>query len=140
MSSGWSRRDVSCDLIVEPYVLFGGLADVPVPTGGDDPHKIAMLGLTFDDVLLLPAASDVVPASADTSSQLTKKIRLKVPLVSSAMDTGTEARMALAMARAGGMGVLHRNLSGAEQPGQVEMVKRSGAGLATDRVRGWQDN
>jgi IMP dehydrogenase len=59
-----------------------GLAEVAVPTGGDNPHKVAMLGLTFDDVLLLPAASDVVPASADTSSQLTRKIRLKVPLVS----------------------------------------------------------
>jgi IMP dehydrogenase len=106
----------------------------PVPTGGDDPHKIAMLGLTFDDVLLLPAASDVVPAAADTSSQLTKNIRLKVPLVSSAMDTVTEARMAIAMARAGGMGVLHRNLPLAEQAGQVEMVKRSEAGMVTDPV------
>ena len=101
---------------------------VPVPTGGDDPTKIAMLGLTFDDVLLLPAASDVVPATADTSSQLTRRIRLKVPLVSSAMDTVTEARMAIAMARAGGMGVLHRNLPVAEQAGQVETVKRSEAG------------
>ena len=107
---------------------------VPVPTGGDDPTKIAMLGLTFDDVLLLPAASDVVPAAVDTSSQLTKRIRLKVPLVSSAMDTVTESRMAIAMARAGGMGVLHRNLSVAEQAGQVETVKRSEAGMVTDPV------
>src|SRR3954468_1284649 len=107
---------------------------VPVPTGGDDPTKIAMLGLTFDDVLLLPAASDVVPANADTSSQLTKRIRLRVPLVSSAMDTVTESRMAIAMARAGGMGVLHRNLSVAEQAGQVETVKRSEAGMVTDPV------
>lgn len=111
-------------------------APVPssVPKGGDDPHKIAMLGLTFDDVLLLPAASDIVPAVADTSSQLTRRVRLNVPLVSSAMDTVTEARMAIAMARAGGMGVLHRNLSIAEQAGQVEMVKRSEAGMVTDPV------
>ncbi len=105
-----------------------------VPTGGDDPHKIAMLGLTFDDVLLLPAASDIIPATADTSSQLTRNIRLKVPLVSSAMDTVTESRMAIAMARAGGMGVLHRNLPLAEQAGQVETVKRSEAGMVTDPV------
>ena len=109
-------------------------ANAPVRTGGDDPNKIAMLGLTFDDVLLLPAASDVVPANADTASQLTRKIRLQVPLVSSAMDTVTEARMAIAMARAGGMGVLHRNLSIVEQAGQVEMVKRSEAGMVTDPV------
>ena len=107
---------------------------VPVPTGGDDPTKVAMLGLTFDDVLLLPAASDVVPANANTSSQLTRRIRLRVPLVSSAMDTVTESRMAIAMARAGGMGVLHRNLPVAEQAGQVETVKRSEAGMVTDPV------
>src|SRR5690349_20427699 len=107
---------------------------IPVPTGGDDPTKIAMLGLTFDDVLLLPAASDVVPANVDTSSQLTKRIRLRVPLVSSAMDTVTESRMAIAMARAGGMGVLHRNLSVADQASQVETVKRSEAGMVTDPV------
>lgn len=113
---------------------------VPVSTGGDDPTKVAMLGLTFDDVLLLPAASDVIPATADTSSQLTRRIRLKVPLVSSAMDTVTEARMAIAMARAGGMGVLHRNLPAAEQAGQVETVKRSEAGMVTDPVTCAPDN
>src|ERR1700761_3207404 len=121
-SSGLSRLEGSGDLIVEPYVRLGGLSEDAVPTGGDDPHKVAMLGLTFDDVLLLPAASDVVPATADTSSQLTKKIRLKVPLVSSAMDTVTESRMAIAMARAGGMGVLHRNLPVADQAKQVAEV------------------
>ncbi|WP_149360604.1 IMP dehydrogenase [Lolliginicoccus suaedae] len=103
-------------------------------TGGDDPGKIAMLGLTYDDVLLLPAASDVIPSQVDTSSQLTKRIRLNVPLVSSAMDTVTEARMAIAMARAGGMGVLHRNLSAEAQAAQVETVKRSEAGMVTDPV------
>ncbi len=123
---------------VDPYVT--DVLGAEVPTGGDDPHKVAMLGLTFDDVLLLPAASDVVPAAADTSSQLTRKIRLKVPLVSSAMDTVTEARMAIAMARAGGMGVLHRNLSVTEQAGQVEMVKRSEAGMVTDPVTCSPDN
>ncbi|WP_018180812.1 IMP dehydrogenase [Jongsikchunia kroppenstedtii] len=106
----------------------------PVRTGGDDPNKVAMLGLTFDDVLLLPAASDVIPSEVDTSSQLTRNIRLRVPLVSSAMDTVTEARMAIAMARAGGMGVLHRNLSIDEQAGQVETVKRSEAGMVTNPV------
>jgi IMP dehydrogenase len=106
----------------------------PVWTGGDDPNKVAMLGLTFDDVLLLPAASDVIPSDVDTSSQLTREITLRVPLVSSAMDTVTESRMAIAMARAGGMGVLHRNVSIEAQAGQVETVKRSEAGMVTDPV------
>ncbi|QCQ92118.1 IMP dehydrogenase [Rhodococcus sp. SGAir0479] len=105
-----------------------------VHTGGDDPNKVAMLGLTFDDVLLLPAASDVVPNQVDTSTQLTRDIRLNVPLVSSAMDTVTEARMAISMARAGGMGVLHRNSSVEAQSGWVETVKRSEAGMVTDPV------
>jgi IMP dehydrogenase len=140
MTRGTSHLEDSSDLVGSAYVRVGGLVDDSVPTGGDNPHKIAMLGLTFDDVLLLPAASDVVPATADTSSQLTKKIRLKVPLVSSAMDTVTESRMAIAMARAGGMGVLHRNLPVAEQAGQVEMVKRSEAGMVTDPVTCRPDN
>ncbi len=105
-----------------------------VRTGGDDPDKVAMLGLTFDDVLLLPAASDVIPSDADTSSRVTREISLRVPLISSAMDTVTESRMAIAMARAGGMGVLHRNLSIEDQAGQVETVKRSEAGMVTDPV------
>ncbi|MHA7651539.1 IMP dehydrogenase [Mycobacterium sp. ML4] len=140
MSRGMSGLEDSSDLVGSPYMRVGGLSGDSVPTGGDDPHKIAMLGLTFDDVLLLPAASDVVPATADTSSQLSKRIRLKVPLVSSAMDTVTESRMAIAMARAGGMGVLHRNLPVAEQAGQVEMVKRSEAGMVTDPVTCRPDN
>ncbi|WP_161895679.1 IMP dehydrogenase [Gordonia spumicola] len=105
-----------------------------VLTGGDVPGKVAMLGLTFDDVLLLPAASDVVPNAVDVSSQLTREISLRVPLVSSAMDTVTESRMAIAMARAGGMGVLHRNLSIDDQAASVETVKRSEAGMVTNPV------
>src|SRR6266508_2821657 len=77
------------------------------------------LGLTFDDVLLLPAESDVIPSEVDTSTRLTRNVGLRVPLVSSAMDTVTEARMAIAMARQGGLGVLHRNLSIEEQAVQV---------------------
>ena len=93
-----------------------------------------MLGLTFDDVLLLPAASDIVPNAVSTESKLTREITLRVPLVSSAMDTVTEARMAIAMARAGGMGVLHRNLSIEAQASAVETVKRSEAGMVTNPV------
>ncbi|MFC9873648.1 IMP dehydrogenase [Nocardia salmonicida] len=114
--------------------VSGERTAVRPPTGGDDPTKIAMLGLTFDDVLLLPAASDLIPSSVETSSRLTRDITLRTPLVSSAMDTVTEARMAIAMARAGGMGVLHRNLSAVDQAAQVETVKRSEAGMVTDPV------
>src|ERR687893_2315796 len=103
-------------------------------TAPDFPSKFALLGLTFDDVLLLPAESDVVPAEVDTSTRLSRNITLRVPLVSSAMDTVTEARMAIAMARQGGMGVLHRNLPAEEQAAQVEVVKRSEAGMVTDPV------
>lgn len=93
-----------------------------------------MLGLTFDDVLLLPSASDVIPSEVSTASRVTRDITLRVPLVSSAMDTVTESRMAIAMARAGGMGVLHRNLAIDAQAAQVETVKRSEAGMVTDPV------
>src|ERR1700719_1480549 len=96
--------------------------------------KFSPVGLTFDDVLLLPAHSELVPSEADTSTRITRKYRLRVPLVSSAMDTVTEARMAIAMARQGGVGVLHRNLAIEEQAQQVDMVKRSEAGMITDPV------
>ena len=98
------------------------------------PDKFAMLGLTYDDVLLLPDASDVIPSEVDTSSKLTREITLKIPLLSSAMDTVTEARMAIAMARQGGLGILHRNLSIEDQAAQVDLVKRSEAGMITNPV------
>ncbi len=95
-------------------------------------EKFGYVGLTFDDVLLLPDHTDVIPSEVDTSSRLTREISLAIPLVSAAMDTVTEARMAIAMARQGGMGVLHRNLSIADQAQQVDMVKRSESGMILD--------
>ena len=85
--------------------------------------------LSFDDVLLVPAASNVLPSTADTATQVTKSIRLNIPLLSSAMDTVTEDRMAIAMAQAGGMGVIHRNLDIEEQARQVRRVKRFESGI-----------
>ena len=98
------------------------------------PEKFAMLGLTYDDVLLLPDASNVIPSEVDTSTKLTREITLQIPLLSSAMDTVTEARMAIAMARQGGLGILHRNLSIEDQAAQVDLVKRSEAGMITHPV------
>src|SRR5881398_2685071 len=100
----------------------------------DSADKIAGLGLTFDDVLLLPAASDVIPSQADTTARLSRNLSVQVPLVSSAMDTVTEARMAIAMARQGGLGVLHRNLSIDDQAIQVDLVKRSEAGMISNPI------
>jgi IMP dehydrogenase len=96
--------------------------------------KVVGVGLTFDDVLLLPAELAIDPANIDPATRLTKQIDIAVPLVSSAMDTVTEARMAIAMARIGGIGVLHRNLSIEDQAGQVDLVKRSEAGMITHPV------
>ncbi|TCO65432.1 IMP dehydrogenase [Actinocrispum wychmicini] len=103
-------------------------------TSHEVPSKFAMLGLTFDDVLLLPAASDVVPSEVDTGTRLSRNVSLRIPLASAAMDTVTESRMAIAMARQGGIGVLQRNLPIDVQAGQVETVKRSEAGMVTDPV------
>ena len=91
-------------------------------------------GLTFDDVMLLPAASDVLPQNADTSAVFARDIRLSVPIVSAAMDTVTEAGMAIALARLGGLGVVHRNLSPEEQAHEVDRVKRSESGMISDPV------
>ena len=96
--------------------------------------EFAPLALTFDDVLLLPQETDVVPSEVDTTSRLTRDISVRVPLLSAAMDTVTEARMAVAMARQGGIGVLHRNLSIEDQAHQVDLVKRSESGMVSDPV------
>ncbi|HZE50982.1 MAG TPA: IMP dehydrogenase [Jatrophihabitantaceae bacterium] len=103
-------------------------------TSPELPAKFATLGLTFDDVLLLPGESDIVPGEADTTARVTRNIVAHIPLLSSAMDTVTEARMAIAMARQGGVGVLHRNLSVDEQAAQVDLVKRSEAGMVSNPV------
>ena len=98
------------------------------------PDPFAFLGLTFDDVLLLPNETDVIPSEVDTTSRLTRRISLKMPLASAAMDTVTESRMAIAMARQGGIGIIHRNLAIDAQAGEVDRVKRSESGMVSDPV------
>ncbi|MFC8538979.1 IMP dehydrogenase [Streptomyces sp. NPDC057249] len=98
------------------------------------PEKFATLGLTYDDVLLLPGASEVLPNAVDTSTLISRNVRVNIPLLSAAMDKVTEARMAIAMARQGGVGVLHRNLSVEDQVNQVDLVKRSESGMVTDPI------
>jgi len=90
--------------------------------------------LTFDDVLLLPAKSDVVPAEVNTQVQLTRNIRLNIPIIGAAMDTVTESRMAIALAQQGGLGIVHRNLSIEQQAGEIDKVKRSESGMIVDPV------
>ena len=95
-------------------------------------NPFGFIGLTYDDVLLLPGHTDVIPSEADTSSRISKRISVQTPLLSAAMDTVTESRMAIAMARQGGLGVVHRNLSIADQADQVDRVKRSESGMITN--------
>jgi IMP dehydrogenase len=96
--------------------------------------RIEKIGLTFDDVLLVPARSSVLPKDTDTSVQLTSRLRLNIPILSAAMDTVTESRMAIALAREGGLGVIHRNLSIEQQAAEVDKVKRSESGMITEPI------
>ena len=91
-------------------------------------------GLTFDDVLLMPAYSQVLPRETDLSTRLTKTLRLNIPMLSAAMDTVTEANLAIALAREGGIGILHKNMSIEKQAEQVRKVKRSESGLIIDPI------
>ena len=95
-------------------------------------QKFAKEGLTFDDVLLVPAKSEVLPRDVDLSVQLTSTLKLNIPIMSAGMDTVTEAEMAISMARQGGLGIIHKNMSIEEQAEQVDRVKRSESGVITD--------
>ena len=99
-----------------------------------DPNKFVSEGLTYDDVLLIPAYSEVLPRDVDTSTYFTRKIKLNVPIVSAAMDTVTESGLAIAIAQAGGIGMLHKNMSIAAQADEVRKVKRSESGMIQDPV------
>jgi IMP dehydrogenase len=99
-----------------------------------DPEKFVAEGLTYDDVLLIPAYSEVLPRDVDTGTQLTKNIRLNIPLISAAMDTVTEAELAIALAQAGGIGILHKNMSIEAQANEVRKVKRSESGMIQEPV------
>ena len=96
--------------------------------------RIAYTGITFDDVLLEPGYSDVVPRDVDVRTQLTRNIRLNIPIVSSPMDTVTESDLAIALAQEGGIGIIHKNLSVADQTREVDKVKRSENGIITDPI------
>src|SRR5207244_9372233 len=97
-------------------------------------ERIAYQGITFDDVLLEPAYSDVLPREVDVRTQLTRNIRLNIPVVSSPMDTVTESDLAIALAQEGGIGIIHKNMSVAQQTREVDKGKRSENGIITDPV------
>ena len=100
----------------------------------DHQRKFSKEGLTFDDVLLIPAESHVLPSEADFSTQLTKTIRLNAPILTAAMDTVTESDMAIAIAREGGVGIIHKNMTIERQADQVDRVKRSENGVKIGRA------
>src|SRR6187402_296257 len=105
-----------------------------ISTQDNNSTKFFGEGLTFDDVLLMPGYSQVLPRDVEIKTRLTKDISLNVPLLSAAMDTVTEATLAIALAREGGLGILHKNMSIEEQAAQVRKVKRSESGLIIDPV------
>src|ERR1043165_6358677 len=96
--------------------------------------KFSNEGITFDDVLLVPAYSEVLPREVDISTQLTRNIRINVPLISAAMDTVTESALAIAIAREGGIGILHKNMSVEKQAEMVRKVKRADSGMIMDPI------
>src|SRR5262249_36216180 len=98
-------------------------------------ERIAYQGITFDDVLLEPAYSDVLPKDVDVRTQLTRKIRVNIPILSSPMDTVTESDLAIALAQEGGMGIIHKNMSIERQTREVDKVKRSENGIITDAIK-----
>jgi IMP dehydrogenase len=108
--------------------------DQQAPEGRQAGARIVNEGITFDDVLLLPRRSDVLPSQCDTTTRLSRRVELNVPLLSAAMDTVTESALAIALAQAGGLGVIHKNLSPSDQVREVEKVKRSAHGVITDPV------
>ncbi len=97
-------------------------------------HKIQQLGITFDDVLIQPRYSDIVPSEVETRTRLTSRISLNIPLLSAPMDTVTESELAIALAKVGGLGVIHKNMSIEAQCEEVRMVKRSANGIIDDPV------
>jgi IMP dehydrogenase len=103
-------------------------------------EKFAKEGLTFDDVLLIPQHSKVLPKDVKTNTRLTQKIKLNIPLLSAGMDSVTEARMAIAMAREGGIGIIHKNMTAQQQAAQVDIVKRSDNGVITNPFALSKDN
>src|SRR5947209_20635667 len=98
------------------------------------PDRIASQGITFDDVLLEPGFSDFVPKEADVRTQVTRNIRINIPIVSSPMDTVTESELAIALAQEGGLGIIHKNMSIQQQTREVDKVKRSENGIITDPI------
>jgi IMP dehydrogenase len=126
---GDPQGSTNCRKCASPVNGAGGLCNIPQME-----HKIVQDGITFDDVLLIPRYSEITPESADTRTQLTKRISLNIPLVSAPMDTVTESALAIALAQEGGIGIIHKNISPERQALEVQKVKRTENGIITDPV------